>query len=86
MSTDAFTHCILGMELLELCFQAQHTIYRNCCQYWTAKDIAEIAEMSCCSHTYVPAVFAGTIKPIVFAATAATAAAQFYFSDKAIMS
>jgi len=20
MSTDAFTHCILGMELLELCF------------------------------------------------------------------
>jgi len=42
--------------------------------------------MSCCSHTYVPAVFAGTIKPIVFAATAATAAAQFYFSDKAIMS
>jgi len=38
--------------------------------------------MSCYSHTYVPALLAEPIKPIVFAATAA---AQFYCSDRAIM-
>jgi hypothetical protein len=38
--------------------------------------------MSCYSHTYVHALLDEPIKPTVFAATAA---AQFYYTDRAMM-